>query len=165
MSAVSPGDRGRTIAALFFTHAPALFHDLIESQDRPATPDPGAAREWSVFALYGCVRGLVAGGGFNIETGAAIDALHEVVMDGWSRTLAPGETLEALRARVADRYAEYGAIGQDGGAAGAATVTGRLGAAAARHIAGDAATPGFAELVGSLHESLVEAVTAQVRGR
>ncbi len=165
MKLTDPVERGRAIAALFFEHAPALLRDLAESRDGAAVATGLAARrEWEVFALYGCVRGLVAGGGFNIETGAAIDALHDAVMDGWSRTLEPGETLDALRARVSDRYAEYGAIGQDGGASGATTVTQRLGEAAARHIAGDGGSPEFAELLGALHESLAEAVTSQVRG-
>ena len=161
-----PARRGRAVAALFFEHAPALLADLLESRAWGATTeDPSETRrEWEVFALYACVRGLVAGGGFNIETAAAIDALHEAVMDGWSSELGVGETLEQRRALVAARYEEYGAIGQEGGKSGAATVTQRLGDAAAHHMAGADAAPETSETVGTLHESLVEAVSAQLRG-
>jgi hypothetical protein len=68
------------------------------------------------------------------------------------------------RVRVAERYAEYGAIGQEGGAAGAATVTQRLGEAAARHMAAPAAAgEALAEIAGALHEQLVDGAGESVR--
>ena len=119
-----PRDRGREVSALFLEHEPRLFADLAQSEvGGPAAAAPDAAREWQIFALYACVRGLVAA-----------------------------------------RYEEYGAIGQAGGKAGAMTVTMRLGEAAARHMIGAAPSAELAELVGALHESLAEAVAAQIRG-
>jgi hypothetical protein len=161
-----PARRGRALAGFYAAVAPRLFHDLAES----ALPEgDGAAlerarAEWECFALYACVRGLVAAGGFNRETGAAIEALHEEALG----PLVPGAPETAARAErralVARRYAEYGAIGQEGGAAGAGTVARRLGEAAARHMAAPAApAETLAELAGALHEQLVEGATEAVR--
>ena len=164
---VDPDRRGREVAAIFLEHAPRLFEDLIASDVWAKAGDAGALelsrREWEAFALYACVRGLVAGGGFNRETAAAIDALHEAVAAQW-RESSRDETAE--RAHVSERYAEYGEIGQAGGASGAESVTLRLGAAAERHMTG--AAPGdvpseLAELIGALHESLAESVTEHLR--
>ncbi len=164
---LDPDRRGREVAAIFLEHAPRLFEDLIASDvwtrtGKAAAPEH-ARREWEAFALYACVRGLVAGGGFNRETAAAIDALHDGVAEAW-RTQSRDESAE--RAHVSERYAEYGEIGQAGGASGAESVTLRLGAAAARHMTG--AEPGedpgeLAELIGALHESLAESVTEHLR--
>jgi hypothetical protein len=161
-----PVERGRTLAGFFLAVAPRLFDDLAGTGLLPAD-EPARARaraEWECFALYACVRGLVAAGGFNLETAGAIDALHERVLEEWQAAAAEGEAFDARRERVAGRYAEYGTIGQDGGAAGADTVTARLGAAAARHMAG----PGdpdvtLGELAGALHETLVEGAAEAVR--
>src|SRR5881409_1214598 len=83
-----PARRGRALAEFYRAVAPRLFQDLEESGALPQTPDPAArarARvEWECFALYACVRGLVAAGGFNRETGAAIEALHESVLSSWT---------------------------------------------------------------------------------
>ena len=160
-----PGRRGRALAELYGAVAPRLFRDLEESGALPSGTDAGtlarARAEWECFALYACVRALVAAGGFNRETGAAIEALHEAAL------AAPGpEPAEDRdrRARIAERYAEYGAIGQEGGAAGAESVTRRLGEAAARHLAAPG-VPGEAlvEIAGSLHEQLLEGATEAVR--
>ena len=160
-----PRDRGREVSALFLEHEPRLFADLAQSEvGGPAAAAPDAAREWQIFALYACVRGLVAGGGFNRETAAAIETMHAAVTERWVQTFPPGESLDSRRALVAARYEEYGAIGQAGGKAGAMTVTMRLGEAAARHMIGAAPSAELAELVGALHESLAEAVAAQIRG-
>jgi hypothetical protein len=151
-----PEARGRALAEFFLAVEPRLFADLAE-----ATPALALERdEWACFALYACVRGLIAAGGFNRESAAAIDALHQRVLAAWD---SAGGDAPATRARVADRYAEYGAIGQEGGASGAATVPMRLGLAATRHVAGDAAPSGFAELIGELHESLAEGAAEAVR--
>jgi hypothetical protein len=162
-----PAGRGRALAEFYRQVAPRLFGDLEESGALPAGANAAAREhardEWECFALYACVRGLVAAGGFNRETGAAIEALHESVL-GVPVVGAPDSQPVLLRARVAERYAEYGAIGQAGGAAGAATVTRRLGEAAARHLAAPA-PPGeaLAEIAGALHEQLVEGATEAVR--
>jgi hypothetical protein len=162
-----PERRGSELAAFFALVAPRLFAEILESgilPDRVAAPDPaGARQEWECFALYACVRGLIAAGGFNRETATAIEALHENAL-GPLEDGAPPSSIAARRARIAERYAEYGAIGQAGGASGAATVTQRLGEAAARHIAGlDPPPPDLVELVGSLHESLAEGAAESVR--
>jgi hypothetical protein len=160
-----PGVRGRTLAAFFLEIEPRLFGDLEESGLIPASALPERARrEWECFALYACVRGLVAAGGFNRETAAAIDGLHTAVLETWMANPVADENFDQRRARISERYAEYGAIGQQGGAAGAASVTARLGAAAAAHIAEPAAPrEGLAEIVGGAHEALVEGATEAVR--
>lgn len=159
-----PVARGVELAAFFKAVEPRLFDDLVESGALPAGEEAHARREWECFALYACVRGLVAAGGFNRETAAAIDALHADVLATWLAEPAPGADFEARRARVSERYAEYGTIGQDGGAAGAATVAQRLGEAAALHItAGTPPPPGLAELIGALHETLAEGAAEVVR--
>ena len=160
--------RGRALAELFLSVAPRLHDKLAEAgvlldSDPPSLAEQ-ARGEWECFALYACVRGLVAAGGFNRETAAAIDAMHEHVMSVWRETSPSPEAFEARRGRIAERYAEYGAIGQAGGAAGAATVAQRLGAAAARHMARRDPPPSdLAELAGALHESLAESAAESVR--
>jgi hypothetical protein len=159
-----PALRGRALADFYRIVAPRLFRDLEESGALPKGAEAGArARdEWECFALYACVRALVAAGGFNRETGAAIEALHDSVLGAAAQEpLGQGA---ARRARVAERYAEYGAIGQEGGAAGAGTVTKRLGEAAARHmVPKGAAGASLADIAGTLHEQLVEGATEAVR--
>jgi hypothetical protein len=163
-----PDRRGRTLADFYRTVAPRLFHDLEASGVLPAGGGEGAREhrqaEWECFALYACVRGLVAAGGFNRETASAIDALHERVVEQWNAQGATAEAAAARRALISERYAEYGAIGQAGGASGAGTVTRRLGEAAARHMLMEQAPPGgLAELAGELHESLAEGAAESVR--
>lgn len=153
-----PARRGRALAELFLRLGPRLFEEIEESgvlpHDAPG-PTPASVRsEWECFALYACVRGLVAAGGFNRETAAAIDALHEHAL---------ASALGATRAQVSERYAEYGAIGEAGGKAGAATVAQRLGEAAARHLVAGEPPAALAELVGALHESLAKGAAEAVR--
>lgn len=159
-----PVRRGQALAALFFAVEPRLFADLGEAGVLPPRGDEGTeARvhaEWACFALYACVRGLIAAGGFNRETAGAVDALHATVTEAWTH---PGPAAGA-RDLVADRYAEYGTIGQTGGASAAATVGRRLGEAAARHMSAGASPPdGLAEMAGALHESLAEGSAESVR--
>ena len=162
-----PEQRGRALAAFFFEIEPRLFADLEESGllDSAAggAQRTGRRREWECFALYACVRGLVAAGGFNRETARAIDALHEDVLSSWQSEATDAESFETRRARVSERYAEYGAIGQEGGASGAATVTARLGEAAARHLAGPEAPAELIALVGGAHEALAEGSAEAVK--
>ena len=163
-----PERRGTELAAFYRTVAPRLWRDVVESGALPSfssSEDAArAGREWECFALYACVRGLVAAGGFNRETAVAIDALHDAVMEAWRTEAAAFEPHDARRARVSERYAEYGAIGQEGGAAGAVTVGERLGFACARHVAAsrepDAA---IASLLGELHESIATGAADAVR--
>jgi hypothetical protein len=163
-----PQRRGHALAEFFLSVEPRLYADLVESGVLPArddsTPAEHARREWECFALYACVRGLVAAGGFNRETAAAIDALHERVLSAWSGNAAPLGAADARSDRIAERYAEYGGIGQAGGASGAGTVTKRLGEAAARHITlSDSPPAELAEWVGTLHETLAEGAAEAVR--
>lgn len=163
-----PEARGRLLADFYAEVAPRLWTDLIESGVLRRADDEAAvyrARiEFDCFLLYACVRGLVAAGGFNRETGAAIDALHRVVLEQWMSEAADLDAFQARRTLVAERYAEYGGIGQQGGAAGAETVQARLGLAAARHMTleEEPSSP-LAELVGTLHETLVEGAAEAVR--
>lgn len=153
-----PARRGHALATFALAAIPRLWRDVAESGGLPdETP---LIHEWECFALYACVRGLVGAGGFNRETAAAIDAMHEAVLAAWSAE--DPAAFDARRARAAERYAEYGGIGQEGGASGAATVTARLGAACARHLrAGEDAD--LAALVGAVHEALVEGSAEAVR--
>jgi hypothetical protein len=159
-----PAARGRALADFYRAVAPRLLADLEESGLLPAGSTAVARDEWECFALYACVRGLVAAGGFNRETAAAIDAFHESALQSMLESDPALEAFQSRRARIAERYAEYGTIGQDGGASGAATVATRLGAAAARHMAAPHdATEGLAQLAGGLHEALAEGAAEAVR--
>lgn len=165
-----PARRGAALASFHRAVAPRLWGDVTESGALPSFADAPAAlraeREWECFALYASVRGLVAASGFNRETAAAVDALHEAAMADWSREPETLEPLAERRARVSQRYAEYGAIGQEGGASGAATVGARLGAACARHVAaaaGAAATDALGALLGDLHEAIASGAAESVR--
>lgn len=160
-----PERRGRALADFYRAVAPRLFADLAESSLLPIAATEAAREEWECFALYACVRGLVAAGGFNRETGAAIDAFHESALESMMEAGGSLDRFQARRTRVSERYAEYGAIGQDGGASGAETVTARLGRAAARRMTEpDAASDALAQLVGALHEALTEGAAEAVRG-
>lgn len=163
-----PSRRGQALAEFYFTVEPRLYTDLDEAGVLPVRNDPARAErvrgEWACFALYACVRGLIAAGGFNRETAAAIDTLHELVVAAWRDAGPDPGADEARRQRIAERYAEYGTIGQAGGASGAATVTRRLGEAAARHMTDEgAASAELAEMVGALHESLAEGAAEMVK--
>jgi hypothetical protein len=153
-----PERRGRSLAGFCRDLAPRLFADLEESgalANLDADALARARREWDCFALYACVRGLVAAGGFNRETAAAIESFHEAAL---------AESGATERAMIAERYAEYGAIGQAGGRDGGDVIAHRLGEAAARHVTGgDRAEPVLAETIGALHQSLVEGATEAVR--
>jgi hypothetical protein len=153
-----PLRRGEMLAAFFAEVTPRLFADLEAAAGLDGLA-AAAADEWACFALYACVRGLVAAGGFNRETAAAIDALHERAVGRWPGAPDPA----AVRRLISERYAEYGAIGQAGGAAGAASVTARLGEAAARHLAAGDPDAALADLAGALHESLAEGAADAVR--
>jgi len=159
-----PAARGRALAAFFFAVEPALWGDLEESGRLPGSATPTARREWECFALYACVRGLVAAGGFNTETAAAVDHLHDAVVARWAVEADEPEPLAARRERVADRYAEYGRIGQELESRGAHLVTARLGEAAAAHLCAPLGPPeGLAAMVGELHEALAEGAAEAVR--
>src|SRR5262249_37181185 len=75
-----PAERGRALAEFAQAVIPRLWSDLESSG---VLPDSGrdARDEWTCFALYACVRGLVAAGGFNRETAAAIDTMHTTVLE------------------------------------------------------------------------------------
>lgn len=170
-----PGRRGESLASFYHAVAPRLWRDVTESGTLPAfatdEAEAGAEREWECFALYACVRGLVAAGGFNRETAIAIDAMHDRVLGAWRDEPEGAESHDQRRARVSERYAEYGEIGQEGGASGAATVGERLGAACARHVEAmgpaSSATPErrvkLASLLGDLHESIAAGAADAVR--
>jgi hypothetical protein len=163
-----PEVRGRALGSFYVEVVPRLWVDLVEAGVLPKADDEATVHrariEFECFMLYACVRGLVAAGGFNRETGGAIDALHEAVLEQWMSDAADVEAFQARRALVAERYSEYGEIGQQGGASGAETVTERLGLAAARHMTLEPAPADpLAELVGALHETLVEGSAEAVR--
>ncbi len=152
-----PTKRGRTLAEFYFRLERALWNDLEGSRVLPSGVLAQARDEWSCFALYACVRGLVAAGGFNTETVAAVDAMHDAVRLAWA---ARPEALALLAAR----YGEYGRIGQELEAQGAALVTQRLGEAAAAHVsAPEPPSEALATTLGELHEALAEGAADAVR--
>lgn len=140
-----------------------LLADLIDSGLVPRDAPAGVQDEWECLALHACVRGLVAACGFNVETAHAVDAFHEAVREGWIRE-SDEAAAEGRSTRAAERHREYGAIGQAGGASGAATAPARIGAAAARHLSGDEEPdPALSELVAHLHEAIAEAAAEMLR--
>jgi len=158
-------ERGRSLAVFFLAVGPELFRDLEDAGlVEPGEPARERAQdEWECFALYACVRGLVAAGGFGLETVDAVDSLHEAVAERWGLEGADPERLAARRARVAARYAEYGEIGQAAGK-NAALASRRLAEAAARHMAGPSSpAPELVETVGALHDALAEGAAEAVR--
>jgi hypothetical protein len=159
-----PVARGRALAKLYADLTPRMLQDLEDAGVVPGGHAVRLAPEWECLALYACVRGLIAAGGFNRETAAAIDALHEAALE--ERPAAAGliESEEERRARVAARYAEYGAIGQAAEKEEPSALTRRLGEAAARHMVGDGEPPTeLAEMIGALHEALAEGAAEAVR--
>ena len=167
MSGVEPREAGARVAALIAHSGPKLFQDLA---DAGVVPDAAAARErardeWDCFALFGCVRGIVAASGFAPRTVETIDALHAAVFAAWDSAPHAGDGPEARRALLSRRYSEYETIAQAGGASGAHDVATRLGATAAQHLFGDAPVPAdVAVLLGSMHEALAEAVVSLLSG-
>ena len=119
-----PVARGQALARLWADLAPRMLEDLDEARLVPAGDRGRIAREWECIALYACVRGLIAAGGFNRETAAAIDALHEAAL---GQAAGLSDVDEERRALVATRYAEYGAIGQAAEREGPAALTRRPG--------------------------------------
>ena len=151
---------GRALAEFYRDVSPRLYRDLEQASVLP--PDPTgelrrrAREEWEAFALYACIRGLVAAGGFGSETAVTLDAFHDLAVSA--------DSSPERRALVSRRYAEYGEIGKAGGKAGASTVNRRLGEAAARHMLASGTAPeALVELVSSLHEALAEGAAEAVR--
>ena len=167
MSGAAPLEAGRRVAALFARSAPQMLADLVDAGIVPTLESAGeqARAEWDCFALFGCVRGIVAGSGFAPRTAETIDALHAAVFADWDPTAHGGDTADARRALLARRYEEYETIAQAGGAAGAHDAATRLGVAALEHLIGGAASAAdLTELLGSMHETLAEAVVALLSG-
>ena len=159
-----PETRGRALAAWHERLARSLWNDLEGSHALPS-PVPAQARdEWECLTLVACVRGLVAAGGFNVETVRAVETLHETLTARWAAEPEGEEPMAARRARVAARHDEYGRLGQEHEAMGPDAVTRAIGEAAARHLAAPTEpAEALAEVVGTLYEALVEGATAAVR--
>jgi hypothetical protein len=162
-----PVERGRALAAFWLAVAPRLWDDLVESEVLPPGDATARARqrgEWDCLALDACVRGLLAACGFDDDTASAIDAMHERVLEAWMLEPDSPDDFDERRARVGTRYQEFGAIaitevtGED-----AAGLSLRLGHATALHMAQGDAPPALAELVGTLHATLVAGATEAVR--
>ena len=159
-----PNRRGRALGAFYLRLEPELWSDVVESGLLPDAEEPRARAEWECFALYACVRGLVAAGGFGEENANAIDAFHDEVAATWEADPDPPEDAAARRARVALRYAEYGGIGQTFEARGPDAVTARLGEVAARHVSGtDIAHVELGIMLGELHEAIAHGAAESVR--
>jgi hypothetical protein len=157
-----PTRRGRSLGGFFRRLEPALWSDITESGLLPDSDDHRARREWECFALYACVRGLVAAGGFEEGNVRAIDALHDEVAEGWDAGEAGGAA--ARREHASRRYDEYGDLVRTHAAEGDDVVTARLGEAAARHICGtDIANAELGIMLGELHEAIVQGATESVR--
>lgn len=148
-----PARRARALAHWWELLAPRWWRDIEEGGGIPAGAESRAREEWDALALYACVRGLVAAGGFNRETIEGVDALHALAGRDWT---------EAKRRHLSERYAEYGGIGQALQHEGAAEVEARLGAACAAHVASPAPAR-LADVFSALHESVAEAAAEVVR--
>ena len=160
-----PISRGRSLGEFYFRMEPALWRDIVDSGQLPDDDDALARAEWECFALYACVRGLVAAGGFGEENMQALDALHDAVAEGWDAlaNATPADT-EERRERVAQRYDEYGEIARTQAPRGEDVVTTRLGEAAARHVCGtDIAPAELGTMLGELHEAVAQGAAEHVR--
>ncbi len=156
--------RGRALAAFFLRLEPSLWRDIVRSGLLPGGDTAHARREWECLALYGCVRGLVAAGGFGPDNRRAIDALHDAVAEAWEADAAGGGAAERRR-HAAARYDEYGALLRVHAAADEERGIARLGAAAARHVSGtDITRAELGLMLGELHEAIVEGAAESVRG-
>lgn len=154
---------GRALAAYYFEVEPALWADL-DACGALASALPAQARaEWECLALHACVRGMVAAAGFGDATADAIDAMHEIVLEKW--TSGPGEaTFSARRARLTERYAEYGRIGQELESDGVEVIAAALSTAAAAHVFAPSAPPeGAASMLADLHAAMTDGATEVAR--
>jgi len=160
-----PEARGRALAEFHARVSPSLFSHILETGLLPGdhAMHARARAEWDAFALYACVRGLVAAGGFGPETSMAVDALHRAVLESWMAESPETAGFTERRDRMKARYEGYGVLAREGGAAGAAELAPRLGAAAARHMIGGEPPAGLGELAGTLHEALAEGAAAILR--
>lgn len=159
-----PVRRGRALGAFYLRLEPGLWDDVSDSGLLAGADLPSARAEWGCFALYACVRGLVAAGGFGEENARAIDALHETIADHWESEPPSFEPVSERRKRLTERYEEYGAIGQNHEARGNDFVTARLGEAAARHVSGtDIAHVELGIMLGELHEAVAHGAAESVR--
>jgi hypothetical protein len=157
-----PAQRGRSLGEMYLRLEPALWSDITDSDLLVAGDEDRAHREWECFALYACVRGLVAAGGFDDENVRAIDAMHDAVATSWDAA-APG-TAAQRREHAAQRYDEYGELVRHHAAEGDDVVTARLGEAAARHVSGtDIAHAELGIMLGELHEAIVQGAAESVR--
>ncbi len=151
-----PVQRGRALAAFFLRLEPSLWRDIVQSGLLPGGDTAPARREWECLALYGCVRGLVAAGGFGPDNRRAIDALHDTVAEAWDADTAGGGAA-ARRRHAAARYEEYGALLR----AHAAADDER---GIARHVSGtDITRAELGLMLGELHEAIVEGAAGSVR--
>ena len=162
---IDPEARGRALAEFHARVSPSLFEHIAETGLLPGgdSARTRARDEWDAFALYACVRGLVAAGGFGGETAMAVDAMHQAVLEIWMAETPELPAFTERRDRMTQRYEEYGAIAREGGAAGAANLVHRLGSAAARHMAGENPPEGLGELAGTMHEALAEGAATILR--
>ena len=157
-----PPATGRALAELYAASEPALWRDLAESILPSAALAPRLRREWECLALYACLRGLVAAGGFGEPTERAIEALHAAVYERWAAEPVAGETLESRRARVTARYEAFGRLAREADASGRTSPS--FGLHAAQCAAPDGvADPDLAGLLGDLHEMLAEGAAETVR--
>ncbi len=155
---------GRALAAFHHDVEPALWADLEQSGALAGAPADQARAEWECLALHACVRGIVAGGGFADATADAVDAMHERVLERWAAEAATPADLAARRERLANRYAEYGRLGQEREAEGPEGVAVALGLAAAAHVFAPADAPAAAAAtLADLHAAMTEGAAEVVR--
>jgi hypothetical protein len=143
------------LAAFFAEVSPRLLADVRAAEVLEGADESGVEREWTAVALHACVRGAVTEGAAGDATADLVDNFHDLVL----ASCAPGDTMPALRAHLAARYAEYDGIlrtlGQDGAARAAAT----LAAAGARHMR-PSNRAALSETLAPLLEALAEGAAA-----
>lgn len=156
--------RGRSLGTFFLRLEPGLWSDIVDSGLLPVDDEARARAEWECFALYACVRGLVAAGGFGDENSQAVDSLHDAVAEAWDAAPESTGGSAERRAHAATRYDEYGTIVRLQSARGDEVLTAKLGEAAARHVSGtDIAHAELGIMLGELHDAVVHGATESVR--
>ncbi len=149
----------RALATFFEDVSPRAFADLVESGVLAGADDATAEREWQAAALHACVRGAVSMEFDATLTADLVDGFHELVFA--SGQLGETHELQARRAAIAARYAEYDGLSRTLGAAGGEYVPQAIASACATHIGSDdagAVRDTLAPLLEALAEGASQAI-------
>lgn len=149
----------RALAAFFEDVSPRAYADLVESGVLAGAAPATALHEWQAAALHACVRGAVSMELDATLTADLVDGFHELVFA--SGQLGESHELQARRATIAARYAEYDGLARTLGAAGGDRVPQAIASACATHMAADdagAVRDTLAPLLEALAEGASQAI-------